>query len=104
MAHEPHVDRCRDRPRLKMLLVFSGQMHEVTVMDKEKEHMSRLKDAVEMKVNNTFSRFYRNPDEEFWRSAGTLMVLFVCPTSQTPVRSLLMGQLQFKAAQMNQIL
>ncbi|XP_020496725.2 kinesin heavy chain [Labrus bergylta] len=26
-----------------------GQMHEHTVMDKEKEHMSRLKDAVEMK-------------------------------------------------------
>ncbi|XP_074550695.1 kinesin heavy chain-like [Halichoeres trimaculatus] len=26
-----------------------GQMHELTVMDKEKEHMSRLRDAVEMK-------------------------------------------------------
>lgn len=26
-------------------------MHELTVMDKEKEHLSRLKDAVEMKVN-----------------------------------------------------
>uniref|UniRef100_A0A3P9JW92 Kinesin-like protein n=1 Tax=Oryzias latipes TaxID=8090 RepID=A0A3P9JW92_ORYLA len=26
-----------------------GQMHELTVMDKEKEHLSRLKDAVEMK-------------------------------------------------------
>lgn len=36
--------------KLKVFCVFSGQMHEVTVMDKEKEHMSRLKDAVEMKV------------------------------------------------------
>lgn len=34
----------------KLYCVFSDQMHELTVMDKEKEHMSRLKDAVEMKV------------------------------------------------------
>lgn len=32
------------------MCVSSGQMHELTVMDKEKEHMSRLKDAVDMKV------------------------------------------------------
>lgn len=29
----------------------AGQMHDVIVMDKEKEHLSRLKDAVEMKVS-----------------------------------------------------
>lgn len=28
-----------------------GQMHELLVMDKEKEHMTRLKDAAEMKVS-----------------------------------------------------
>lgn len=28
-------------------------MHELTVMDKEKEHMSRLKDVVDMKVQET---------------------------------------------------
>ncbi len=27
-------------------------MHEVSVMDKEKEHMSRMQDAEEMKVMN----------------------------------------------------
>lgn len=29
-----------------------GKMHEVSVMDKEKEHMSKMKDAEEMKVQN----------------------------------------------------
>ncbi len=28
-------------------------MHEVSVMDKEKEHMTRMQDAEEMKVMNT---------------------------------------------------
>lgn len=28
-------------------------MHEVSVLDKEKEHMSRMQDAEEMKVMNT---------------------------------------------------
>lgn len=33
----------------------SGQMHELSVMDKEKEHMSRLKDVVDMKVQEANS-------------------------------------------------
>lgn len=37
----------------KRARVSAGQMHEVIVMDKEKEHMSRLKDAVEMKVSRS---------------------------------------------------
>lgn len=44
---------CRCSSKLKRFFVFSGQMHELTVMDKEKEHMSRLKDAVEMKVDTS---------------------------------------------------
>lgn len=35
-------------------------MHELNVMDKEKEHMSRLKDAVEMKVCRTVSHSLSN--------------------------------------------
>lgn len=35
--------------------VSSGQVHELTVMDKEKEHMSRLKDVVDMKVQQVTS-------------------------------------------------
>lgn len=36
---------------LATLSAPEGQMQELLVMDKEKEHMSRLKDAVEMKVS-----------------------------------------------------
>lgn len=39
----------------KCVFVSSGQMHELTVMDKEKEHMSRLKDVVDMKVQEATS-------------------------------------------------
>lgn len=64
-------------------------------MDKEKEHMSRLKDAVEMKVDasrlSRFHMFHWEPDDEFLRSAGILMVLFMCPTSQPQIRSLFMS-------------
>lgn len=47
--------QCRQACSVKWVCVPVGQMHEVIVMDKEKEHMSRLKDAVEMKVCRTVS-------------------------------------------------
>lgn len=36
-----------------LFLFHTEKMHEVSVMDKEKEHMSRMQDAEEMKVMNT---------------------------------------------------
>lgn len=41
-----------------LFLFHTEKMHEVSVMDKEKEHMSRMQDAEEMKVmsTNTFVR------------------------------------------------
>lgn len=32
------------------MFVHTEKMHEVSVQDKEKEHMTRMQDAVEMKV------------------------------------------------------
>lgn len=43
--------RRRTCSRKHSAFATAGQMHELLVMDKEKEHMSRLKDATEMKVS-----------------------------------------------------
>lgn len=52
-------------------------MHELTVMDKEKEHMSQLKDVVEMKVNMAWRHCEQSNNQQSVKAKSVIEVMEV---------------------------